>query len=64
MVEKFDSKFHKDYVRGAGEIVPPAEVKIPEIIVIKRSFEEVLAEYRRYVRDPNAELPEDILKTL
>jgi hypothetical protein len=65
MTEKFDSQFHKSYVRGEGEVAedtrPVEETRFP---IGKTTFEELLASYRAYVHDEKAELPETILKDL
>jgi len=62
----FESAFHKRYVGGEGEVVDletgAMEKKVGESIVT--SYEAVLAEYRRYVGDPIAELPEEVIKIL
>ena len=68
MTEKFDNKFHKKYVGGEGEIdISHWTLDILDLernMVVKRSHEDVLAEYRWYVRDPEATLPEEVLKQL
>jgi hypothetical protein len=66
MTEKiFESAFHKRYVGGAGDVVVKQVTNEP---VKKRTREtteeEVLSEYRRYIGDPSAELPEAVRKTL
>jgi hypothetical protein len=65
MTEKFESKFHQRYVGGQGEVVederPVIEVKVT---IPQTTREQVLEEYRKYIRDPKAELPEEIEKTL
>lgn len=62
MAEMFDNKFHKKYVGGAGEVKEPKEMINP--LPSKRgvTYERVLAEYRKYVNDPLAELPEVVAK--
>lgn len=71
MTEKFDSKFHKEYVRGEGEVVEKlsdisSQTRLPDgqVSVASRTYEDVLAEYRWYIRDPEAVLPEEIEKQL
>ncbi len=62
-MEKYDNKFHKWYVGGEGEVgdkcIPSKKVE-----VVSMSYEEVLQEYRRYVGDMEAELPQDIISQL
>lgn len=61
--EVFTSKFHRRYVGGVGEVVE--KPLSPPLQTIKAcSYEEVLAEYRWYMRDPQAELPEELMETL
>lgn len=66
MTEKFESKFHKRYVGGTGEVDeaerPVQEKKMSDDHTT--SFGEVLYEYRKYTNDPKAELPESIMNTL
>lgn len=66
MTEKrvFDSNFHRWYVGGEGEVSIGSEPFRPKNEAVGKSYEEVLAEYRAYVRDPQAELPEEILEEL
>lgn len=66
MAEKtiFDSKFHKWYVGGEGEVRETQEHFKPKNVVIPRSYHELLAEYRMYVGDATAELPEEVLAQL
>lgn len=62
--KKFDNLFHKRYVGGEGEV---AEKEKPTLVVgtIRgMSYEGLLAEYRWYVRDPEAELPKEVEKQL
>lgn len=61
-MEKFDSQFHKRYVGGEGEIDEKSLLEFSGVIGM--SYEEVLDEYRRYMRDPHAELPEVIISQL
>lgn len=64
MSEIFESKFHKNYVGGVGEIVEPIKPSRVETRnqVRPTTYEEVLLEYRRYIGDMDAELPENIKK--
>jgi len=66
MVDRiFDSAFHKQYVGGEGEVVEKtSHVLDASPRIIGTTEEEVLAEYRKYIGDPEAELPEEIKKTL
>lgn len=64
MTEIFESEFHKKYVGGEGEVVEKPVKNEPKINVRGTTEEEVLIEYRRYIRDPLAELPEAIRSTL
>ncbi len=63
----FESAFHKKYVGGEGEVlektVSMPDTKHDSVSRSRTTEAEVLEEYRRYVRDPNAELPEEIKKT-
>lgn len=63
--QKFESKFHKQYVGGEGEVVEASVRQTPNMTEVKtETFEEILAQYRAYVNDPKAELPEEILEEL
>ena len=65
MTEVFDSVFHRKYVGGVGEVKEkPLSPAVRENVVSPISYEDVLHEYRVYVRDPEAELPEEILRSL
>ncbi|HCQ31564.1 TPA: hypothetical protein DIU27_04250 [Candidatus Collierbacteria bacterium] len=65
MSEKFKDKFHKEYVGGSGPIEDQScSSVISEARLVALSYEEILAEYRKYVKDPTAELPEEILMQL
>jgi len=65
MSEKFKDKFHKVYVGGSGPVENHSCSSVmAEARVIALSYEEILAEYRKYVKDPTAELPEEILMQL
>jgi hypothetical protein len=65
MVDRiFESAFHKRYVGGEGEVVE----ELPRVLdgqhkISPTTEEEVLAGYRRYIGDPEAELPDEIKKT-
>jgi hypothetical protein len=61
----FESAFHKQYVGGDGEVVgKPIEIIEDKSKTRTTTEAEVLSEYRKYVGDPSAELPEEIKKTL
>lgn len=62
MTEKFESQFHKRYVGGEGEVEEKPIILIsPNRSVIRpTTLEEVEDEYRRYVGDMTAELPEEV----
>ncbi len=66
MTEKrvFDSNFHRWYVGGEGEVSLGREPFKPKNEVKGKSYEEVLAEYRVYIGDSEAELPQDIVEEL
>ena len=62
----FESAFHKKYVGGEGEILEKTVSTLDDkdsLRVRRTTEEEVLEEYRRYVRDPKAELPQEIRET-
>ena len=65
MAEKFESAFHKWYVRGEGEVEEKSINLISPITECRKAItlEEVEAEYRRYLRDSEAQLPQEIMKT-
>ena len=64
MTEVFDSEFHRRYVGGTGEIVEKPLTSLSNRCVVRPiSMEQVLREYRVYVQDPHAELPEEILRS-
>lgn len=63
MAEKFDNKFHKKYVGGQGE-VEEKETIYPSTEYRVHTYEDILEEYRWYVGDPTAELPEEIVRQL
>lgn len=62
--KKFDNAFHKRYVGGEGEVEEISAPVVEKEKIIVTSYEDVLSEYRRYVGDPKAELPEEVIKTL
>lgn len=64
MTETFENIFHKRYVGGVGEVKEkplPRQVEVP---LRARTYEDVLAEYRWYMRDKTAELPDEIMEEL
>ncbi|EKD52619.1 MAG: hypothetical protein ACD_61C00288G0001 [uncultured bacterium] len=64
-MEKFDSQFHKKYVGGEGPIMEDARKPVTiDTTYGGISIQDVLSDYRRYVGDPTAELPEEILEEL
>ena len=63
-MEKFENKFHKKYVSGEGKIEEGKPNRLVTEIYRGMSYEDVLAEYRRYVKDPKAKLPEKIMEFL
>lgn len=68
MTEVFESAFHKRYVGGEGEVRQPelAEYASPweRNVLPSTTLEDILEEYRWYMRDQNAELPEELKKHL
>ena len=60
---KFDNQFHKRYIGEPGDVVDRSLPRLSTDMPIL-SYEDILKEYRAYVRDPKAELPEEILETL
>ena len=63
--QKFDSKFHKWYVDGEGEVEEkPINLIGPVTEMREITVEEILLEYRKYIGDPNAELPEIVMEDL
>jgi len=61
--QTFQSEFHRRYVGGEGEVVEkPVFRAISEYEGV--SYEKILAEYRWYMRDAAAELPEEIMEML
>ena len=64
MTEKYDSKFHKQYVSGEGEVEEkPMVILKSENKLSKEKTEDVLAWYREYIGDAKAELPVEVLKS-
>ena len=66
MVETiFESAFHKKYVGGEGEVDDsPKSITEDRPMIRTMTEAEVLRDYRKYVGDPSAELPEEVQKTL
>jgi hypothetical protein len=64
MVLKFDSEFHRRYVGGEGEVEDKPSVDGKQPRLEGMSVEEILEEYRRYVGDAEAELPEWLVEQL
>lgn len=65
MKEKFDSKFHQQYVGATdGEIVEKDAVGFERSVFVPQTIQDILKVYRAYVNDPKAELPEAILEEL
>lgn len=64
MTEQFDSVFHKRYVSGDGIVIEKGPYYQPKNEVIPQTYEDILAEYRKYVGDPEAELPDEIVEHL
>ena len=64
MTEIFDSIFHKRYVDGSGVAIDKGEPFVPKNEVRGQTYDDILAEYRAYVGDSEAELPEDIIEGL
>lgn len=65
MTEIFKSEFHKRYVGGEGRVEDGPIVLIsPEKVFAKpTTLAEVEKEYRWYMNDPEAVLPQDIVNT-
>jgi len=64
MTEKYDSKFHKQYVSGEGGIEEqPLTVLKSDKTIKSETVEDIRAWYREYVGDPKAELPLDVIKS-
>ncbi len=64
MTEQFDSRFHKRYVDGSGVVIDKGEPFVSKNEVRGQTYEEILAEYRAYVGDSKAELPQEVLEEL
>lgn len=66
MTEKkvFDSNFHRWYVGGEGEVKLSESPFSPKNEVVGQTYNEILAEYRAYVGDSEAQLPQDIMEEL
>lgn len=63
--QKFESKFHKQYVGGEGVVEDKGFVNLDKNDeIIPEKIEDILREYRKYVNDPKAELPEAIVEEL
>ena len=63
MTEKFDSKFHKQYVSGLGEVEEQSILILKnEKTIQAESVEDIKAWYRDYVGDSKAELPLEVLR--
>lgn len=63
--QKFESKFHKNYVGGEGVVEEKEYSFLRHSVEFgKMTIDDVLAEYRKYVGDPNAELPQEILEQI
>jgi hypothetical protein len=64
-MEKFDNKFHLEYVSGEGVVKESLQrAATSESTFRGMTFEDILAEYRWYVGDPTAELPEEVMDRL
>ena len=63
MTEKYESKFHKQYVGGDGEVEDNKSFEVKKGDYKETSIEDVLLFYRKYVNDPKAELPEGVIDT-
>lgn len=64
MVEKFDSKFHKEYVGGEGEVIEREFADWRGLAIRMMTFEDVLAEYQKYVGNSEAKMPESLVEEL
>lgn len=63
--QNFESGFHKKYVGGDGRVEDGVNSTPRAVFEIKPiAYEDILKEYRRYVGDSQAELPEEILAEL
>ncbi len=62
---KFESEFHKRYVGDEDGTVEERLFRSWERThLAAMTVEEILAEYRKYVGDPEAEFPEELKKEL
>lgn len=59
--KKYDSNFHRWYLgESGGEIEPSETYEIPSPIrVVKTTINDILRDYRWYMRDKSAELPQE-----
>ena len=64
MTEKYDSKFHKLYVGGDGEVTDTPLMTMGRQEYPRISYEDVLVEYRKYIGDSSAELPEIVIEQM
>jgi len=67
MTEKriFDSNFHRWYVgEGNGVVDLGSEPYKSKNEIRGQTYEDLLAQYRRYVNDPKAEFTQEILEEL
>lgn len=63
--QKYESKFHKMYVGGDGEVEEEVSSTRRSGVELKPiDYDEILKWYRRYVGDAQAELPEEFLAEL
>ncbi len=61
----FESRFHRWYVGGEGLVVEkPLPERADKGVDRKERYLQVLAEFRRYVRDSEAILPDEVLETM
>jgi hypothetical protein len=59
----YESEFHRRYVGGVGGMIMEEDINFMKPIILPEITEdEVLAEYRKYVGDPEAQLPEEVAK--
>ncbi len=64
MTEIFDSIFHKRYVDGSGVVIDKGVPFTPKNEVKGQTYDELLADYRRYMRNPKAEFTQEMLEEL
>ncbi|KKT36631.1 MAG: hypothetical protein UW26_C0042G0004 [Candidatus Collierbacteria bacterium GW2011_GWF1_44_12] len=62
--QTFQSEFHRRYVGGEGEVVERPMAVLSTRVIDAKTYQDVLSEYRWYMRDPKAELPEEIVEIL